>query len=139
MRKVKAENMIEIKEDVKIGNVILEKGDKIEVLAEEYGTSHILSIGVVNFRTGKNRLIDNIYDTWEDGGHMFCQFWINDETGRTVGIFGSGNQPRNTSCEFLNDRNNRFIFSGRFIDSEPIANLHDLKTYGNSIKAYVYK
>lgn len=35
MRKEK-DNIIEIKEEVKIGNVILEKGDKIEVLREGY-------------------------------------------------------------------------------------------------------
>ena len=37
MRKVKKENVIEITEEVKVGNVILEKGDKIEVLNEGYG------------------------------------------------------------------------------------------------------
>ena len=34
MRKVKNEKIIEITEEVKVGNIILEKGDKIRVLAE---------------------------------------------------------------------------------------------------------
>jgi len=42
MRKVKKENVIEITEDVKVGNgIILEKGDKIEVLAEDYKSAFL--------------------------------------------------------------------------------------------------
>jgi hypothetical protein len=35
VKKVKEQNIIEIQEDLKIGNVILEKGDKIQVLNEQ--------------------------------------------------------------------------------------------------------
>jgi len=37
-------DIIEIKEEVKIGNVILEKGDKIEVIESDYTQSHLMVI-----------------------------------------------------------------------------------------------
>lgn len=58
---MKKENTIEIKEEVKIGEVILEKGDKIEVIKEVFGVDPEL-----------NRIAKEYYDKGETGGRQFA-------------------------------------------------------------------
>lgn len=70
--KPKKENtMIEVKEDVKIGDIILEAGDKIKVLKEDWATDILQNMTTIG-HDSKNvveliELIEDAFSMWVDG------------------------------------------------------------------------
>lgn len=141
--------IIEIKEEVKIGNVILEKGDKIGVINEvgSIKRSSILPIKTVNMLTGKNLTIGNIYDTWNKGT---IEFWNTERySGRKIiAIYTSNRKPLFSIGDledFKHYRTDGPLFKGKTCEMVDFCSFSDLSEKGpevvgkSSVNFYVYK
>lgn len=144
MKIEKKDKIIEIKEEVVIEQddkkIILEKGDRIKVIEET--SRYILPIGSVDLRTGKNSMITNIYETWNNED-MHCEFWKEGLKGTIKMIFGAGLKAYNqigSVNTFLNDQTHKFLFRASLIDS---CSLNDIQSriseYGSKLNGYVFK
>lgn len=138
------EHVIEIQHDIKIKqegyDIILEKGDSIKIL--ESRERPILPIGVVNLTTGQNKVLNNVYEVWNDR-KTICEFWQTTDSSSNRLIFGSGSSPSSpdpTVKSFLHDQTRRYLFVAKLIDSCLLSDLPKMiNKYGKSLKAYVYK
>ena len=125
--------MIKIKEDVRSGDIILEKGYKI---TEGRGTP-VLPLGIVNTTTGKSKIF-NIYDTWNDSG-MIAEVWLNLNSGKKVLAFSSGSLTRQSGERktFIHDQTSRPLFNGEYLTEYALEDLSTRMT--GSFRGFVYK
>lgn len=102
-------------------------------------TVAILPIGLVDIKSGKNKVVDNIYSTWQDDDSV-SEIW---DTGtKKVIIITSGNKPLfkvGESKSFRHDQNLRDLFYATLVDWCDLKDLPKMTRYGPKLSAYVYK
>ena len=87
MRKVKNENVIEITEEINIGNVILEKGDKIQLVNEAESSEECLNIIHRNEKLVQDELTYFLYKNFDSEVYNVDYYT---ERGKTMAMFNKG-------------------------------------------------
>jgi len=95
----------------------------------------ILPLGVINIKTGKNKMLDNIYDTWEDS-NMVAEIW-NVYPDKQVVIFTSGSLGSNGHQSFKHDQTGKLLFDGTFVQEMFLEDLKDSNL--PNMRGFVYK
>ena len=109
------------------------------IIKERMRDVFILPIGLLNLKTGKNKALDNVYETWSDDD-MTAEFW--DTGDKKVVIFTSGKKPlfkKGETQPFKHDQNYRHLFFGTLINWCSLEKLSTFTKYGDKLRAYVYK
>jgi len=117
--------------------------EKDDFLKEANRGVAILPIDSINLVSGKNRILGNIFETW-DGDDTTVEFWKNLDTGKLYLIITSGSKPLfdvGDNRDFIHDQNRRRLFSAEMIDYCLLQNLPKYASkYGVYLTtAYVYK
>lgn len=139
---------ITIEEDVRLPgtDILLEKGDKIRIINEIKSDTPILPIGSVNMITGDNKILSNVFETWDDGNTTF-EFWKVRE-GKIVAVITAGKKPLNKVGDrrsFAHDQTGRPLFEGAFIEMIGYCRIENLSEKGpqivgkKTVSSYVYK
>jgi len=109
------------------------------IIKEGIRNVSILPIGLLDLKTGKNKVLDNVYKTWSDGDTT-AEFW--DTGDKKVVIFTSGKNPlfkKGETQNFKHDQNFRYLFTGTLTDWCSLEKLSTFTKYGYKLYAYVYK
>ena len=130
----------------KLKEIISEEIQKLnEFKPTPYGpgrgrASAILPIGVVNLKTGANKMLDNVYDVWPKS---YVNVFKNLK-GKYVGVAsaakGSGKfTMKKYSGDFVHDQNQKYLGRWTFVEEIPMTKRDKLASKYKSFRMYTYK
>ena len=101
--------------------------------------SSILPIGVVNLKTGANKILGNVYDVWSDS---YVNVFKNDN--KYVGVVssakGSGKLTiKNYNGNFTHDQTGKYLGRWKFVEEIPMKDRNKLASKYKKFRMYTYK
>jgi len=118
--------------------------DEIQKLDEfrrpPQNSSSILPIGIVDLKTGANKILDNVYDVWPKSYVNVFKNLKNKYVGVVSSHKGSGKWTRDKGQgSFHHDQTGRDLGRWEYIDEIPMKNRDKLASKYKKFKMYTYK
>ena len=121
----------------KLKEIIREEIQKLNEFSPS--VSSILPIGVVNLKTGANKILGNVYDVWSDS---YVNVFKNDNKYVGVASAGKGSGKftiKKYNGNFTHDQTGKYLGRWKFVEEIPMKDRDKLASKYKKFRMYTYK